>query len=115
MEKVAFQGIEVDGCVGCKGLFFDALEREHLDALKGSEAIDIGPRHAENRKEVVRINCPACHTRMIRMVDHAQPHIWFESCPVCYGMFFDAGEFRDHKEHHVLGFFRELFARQERK
>jgi hypothetical protein len=32
------------------------------------------------------------------MVDPAQPDIWFESCPVCHGTFFDAGEFRDWKD-----------------
>ena len=32
------------------------------------------------------------------MTDHNQPHIKFESCTVCYGVFFDAGEFRDYKE-----------------
>jgi hypothetical protein len=35
---------------------------------------------------------------MIQMTDHKQPHIKYESCTVCYGVFFDAGEFRDYKE-----------------
>ena len=29
-------------------------------------------------------------------------HIKYESCPICYGTFFDAGEFRDLKENSVL-------------
>jgi Zn-finger nucleic acid-binding protein len=115
MEKVTYQNIEVDRCINCKGLWFDMLEREHLDDLKGSEAIDIGPAHKEPRDEVVRINCPVCHTPMIRMVDLNHPSIWYESCKVCYGLFYDAGEFREHKEHHVLGFFKDLFARTERR
>jgi Zn-finger nucleic acid-binding protein len=115
MEKVTFQNIEVDRCINCKGLWFDMLEREHLDELKGSESIDIGPAHKEARDEVVRINCPVCHTPMIRMVDLNNPSIWYESCKVCYGVFYDAGEFREHKEHHVLGFFKDLFNRTERK
>ena len=35
---------------------------------------------------------------MLRMVDPRQPHIWFESCPVCHGRFYDAGEYRDFAE-----------------
>jgi len=31
-----------------------------------------------------------------------QFHIKYESCPICYGTFFDAGEFRDLKENSVL-------------
>ena len=79
-----------------------------------SEAIDIGPAHVERRDEVVRINCPVCHTPMIRMVDLKNPNIWYESCKVCYGVFYDAGEFREHKEHHVMGFFRDAFHGKER-
>jgi Zn-finger nucleic acid-binding protein len=32
------------------------------------------------------------------MVDKAQPSLWFESCPLCFGVFFDAGEFSDFRE-----------------
>ena len=48
------------------------------------------------------------------MVDRAQPHIWYEACTRCYGVFFDAGEFRDYKETSVLDFFRDLFAKERR-
>jgi len=115
MEKVKFQNIEIDRCTKCLGLWFDMLEREHLDELKGSETIDIGPVHKENKMEVVRINCPKCHTPMIRMVDMKNPDIWYEACKVCYGVFYDSGEYREHKEHHVFGFFGDLFNRRERK
>ena len=64
MEKVIFQDIEVDRCIACRGLWLDMLEREQLDALSGSESIDIGPPHNEDRDKVVRINCPVCHTPM---------------------------------------------------
>ncbi|MEO2182119.1 MAG: zf-TFIIB domain-containing protein, partial [bacterium] len=32
----------------------------------------------------------------------------FEACPVCYGTFFDAGEFQDLKEHTVLERFNQM-------
>lgn len=112
METVTFQDITIDRCTACKGLWFDALEKEHLDLLQGADSIDTGPAHVENRDEVVRISCPVCHEPMIRMVDLQQPHIWYESCPVCYGVFFDAGEFREHKERSVFGFFHDLFHRE---
>ena len=47
---------------------------------------------------LMSINCPKCTTRMIRMVDAKQSHIWFEHCGSCFGYFFDAGELRDLKE-----------------
>ena len=35
---------------------------------------------------------------MFQMVVAGQPHIAYESCGVCHGVFFDAGEFRDFRE-----------------
>lgn len=113
MDKVFHEAIEVNRCTGCEGLWFDMLEEEHLKAIQGSEEIDIGdPKVGKSFDTVERIACPLCHTRMVRMVDAQQPHIRYESCPVCYGVFFDAGEFRDYKQETVLDFFRALFAKE---
>jgi hypothetical protein len=49
---------------------------------------------------------------MIRMVDARQPHIWLESCKVCSGVFFDAGEFTDSKDHGLIDRLRALFPRE---
>ncbi len=111
MEKVQYESIEVDRCTDCKGIWFDMLEQEHLKAIEGSEEIDIGDPEVGKQTNIVdQITCPVCKSRMIRMVDGRQPHIWFESCTVCYGMFFDAGEFRDYKQESILDFFRDLFS-----
>ena len=45
---------------------------------------------------------------MLAMVDKDQYHIKFEACPVCYGTFFDAGEFQDLNEHTVLERFNQM-------
>jgi Zn-finger nucleic acid-binding protein len=121
MEKLAFAGTTVDRCVSCKGLWFDASEREHLKDLEGSEAIDNGtaakappppPPPAVPSGPAGKILCPVCRTPMIAMTDHLQPHLKFESCTVCYGVFFDAGEFRDYKELTIAETVRSLFKRQ---
>lgn len=114
MERVVLGGDAVDRCVGCKGLFFTAEAHEHLLQTRGAEAIDTGAKYDEPRDKVVRIDCPACHTRMIRMVDRDQPHIWYESCPVCFGVFMDAGEFREQKARPLLNLVRDMFHHQER-
>ena len=38
--------------------------------------------------------------------------IVYEACTVCNGVFFDAGEFRDYKEHTIIDFFRDLLAKE---
>jgi Zn-finger nucleic acid-binding protein len=113
MEAVVYESIEVNRCTNCKGLWFDLREQEHLKALEGSESIDVGTlEEGVAYNEVGRIECSICHTPMIRMVDAEQPHIWYESCPTCYGVFFDAGEFRDYKERTILDFFKDLMAKE---
>ena len=112
MEKVTHAEIEVDRCTDCKGLWFDMLEHEHLKAVEGSEAIDIGdPKAGKDHDVIARIDCPVCRTQMIRMVDKDQPHIRYEACTTCYGVYFDAGEFRDYKEETILDFFKDLLAK----
>ena len=103
LEKILFGEIEVDWCLECKGLWFDMLEKEDLVVIEGSEAIDIGSEQVSEKYRNLRdIRCPQCTVKMLPMVDKDQFHIKYESCPICYGTFFDAGEFRDLKEHSVL-------------
>lgn len=112
MEKVTVEAIEVDRCTKCRGLWFDMLEHEHLKAIKDSESIDIGEAAlGKEYDKIERIDCPVCHSQMIRMVDSKQPHIRYEACTSCYGVFFDAGEFRDYKHETVIDFFKGLFAK----
>jgi Zn-finger nucleic acid-binding protein len=109
MVEVSFHGITVERCTSCQGLWFDEFKKEELEKLHGAEALDIGAA-AVGRvfNKVDMIDCPHCGTRMIRMVDLKQPHIWFEHCKLCGGSFFDAGEFRDLKSHSLADFFRGL-------
>ncbi len=96
MAAVKVGIVEVDRCTSCGGMWFDSLEEEWLKTPADAAALDVGdPAVGETLNAQGRIDCPKCHTRTIRMVDVEQPHIWFESCKVCYGRFFDAGEFRD--------------------
>ena len=109
MEKVEYNAIEVDRCTNCKGIWFDMLEAEQLKEMRGSEKIDIGDQEiGEKYNKIDKVNCPKCNTLMAKMVDNNQPHIWYESCDICYGMFFDAGEFRDYNEENILDFFKDI-------
>lgn len=121
MHLIEYGGISVDRCSQCNGLWFDMLEHEHLKALEGSESIDIedprgalGKQGAKVKDDRIPIDCPVCSIPLLRMVDREQPHIWYEACATCFGVFFDAGEFRDFKEKTVLDFFRDLLAKERR-
>jgi Zn-finger nucleic acid-binding protein len=112
-EKVKYGSIEVDRCLGCKGIWFDMLEAEDLKKVKGAEAIDIpDPKIRKKYNKMGDINCPKCARKMIKMVDIDQSHIWFEKCPRCYGVWFDAGEFTDYKEEDKLDKIKDFLTRE---
>lgn len=112
METVEFSAIQVDRCTQCHGLFFDRREADRLKVTKGSEAIDIGDVEVGRTHSVNdRIRCPRDTTRMVPIVDTQQPHIHIETCPVCNGMFFDAGEFTDWKSESFLDTLKHWFSR----
>ena len=112
MTPVRFAGTEVDRCSSCGGLWFDMLEHEDLRPLAGADSIDSGdPSLGARFDNVGLVRCPVDAQPMVRMVDRAQPSLWFESCPLCFGVFFDAGEFTNFREENV----RNLFVRRRRQ
>ncbi|MBN1818707.1 MAG: zf-TFIIB domain-containing protein [Sedimentisphaerales bacterium] len=116
MESVQYEDIEVDRCTSCEGIWFDMLEADKLRTMSGSEAIDTGdPKLGREYDDIHNVICPKCQTQMIHMVDRRKPYIQYEACTVCYGLFFDAGEFRQFKHQTVLDFFRNLSARSRKK
>ena len=109
MEQLIYDGIEVDRCTFCKGLFFDAGEKEVLRNSKAAATIDTGDTGRGGHTNAIdRCFCPRCAAGMVRMVDVRQSHIWFEQCSSCGGSFFDAGEFTDLSKHTISDFFRRL-------
>jgi uncharacterized protein len=114
MEKVTYEGVEVDRCTGCQGVWFDFREQQQLKNVKGAAAgIDVGdPAAGQKMNEVGKINCPRDGVLLTRMVDLKQPHIWYEACPHCYGVFFDAGEFKDYSRKTLVESVRDLFVKE---
>lgn len=111
METIGYEGISIDRCTDCKGLWFDALEHERLLEMRGSESLDNGhPRLGKKGNKIEKITCPKCTgALMVEMVDMHQPHIWYEKCHICGGAYFDAGEFTDLKEKSLSDIFKRLF------
>jgi Zn-finger nucleic acid-binding protein len=105
MKTAAVGAVEIDRCSGCNGLWLDALEKEAL--LQNRSAARAADTSAPAKGSAGKVAapdgkaktlCPRDHSLLIHMVDHRQPHIGFESCKVCGGVFLDAGELRDLSE-----------------
>lgn len=103
-EVLDVDGVEVDRCTDCRGIWFDLGEEENLRRARGSESIDDGDaRVGRLYDSATKIDCPRDGTPMRSLHDLTQTHIRYEACPECMGAFFDAGEFADFKnEDHNL-------------
>jgi Zn-finger nucleic acid-binding protein len=96
MRAITHDGIEVNRCMSCDGIWFDLREHEHLKNTPSPEDIDPGDPEAGRELDEVRdINCPRCGVKMVKLAFPEQPHIRYELCATCGGAFLDAGEFRD--------------------
>jgi len=64
-----------------------------------SEMLDRGDSSLGKKYDHIdNVKCPECDdVQMNKVADEKQTHIWYETCPECEGMFFDAGEFSDLK------------------
>ena len=109
METLEYEGVEVDRCTSCKGIWFDVGESDSLRNKDAAAAIDTGdPLRGQQTNEIVRYRCPRCGGGMMRMVDPQRAHIWYEECTSCRGSFFDAGEFADLTQDTVSDFFKRV-------
>lgn len=94
MQATEFQGVEVDRCSNCHGIWFDAGERDWLLGEDAARALDTGdPDVGARTNQIVRYRCPRCDGGMLRKQDHGHSALQYEECTSCRGSFFDAGEF----------------------
>ena len=108
MEELTHEGVAIDRCTHCKGMWFDADEAHRLKDLKDGHLLDIGdPKDGWKWDSHADIKCPHCGKQMEKASDSKQKHIWYEVCPD-HGMFMDAGEFKDFKFESLLDRFRSL-------
>jgi PAT family beta-lactamase induction signal transducer AmpG len=107
MEQVEYEGVEIDRCKYCKGIWFDAGEREALRDNEAAIAVDTGAaKVGKEANNFDNYSCPRCGGVMVRVVDWHQTHIWYEECSSCSGSFFDAGEFVDLTQHTISDVFK---------
>ena len=100
MMRKAVGDVEVDHCASCGGVWLDVMEKERLLESGAAAKADLRSPAGVSRKphEDKVLTCPRDKSRLIRMTDLKQHHIHFESCTVCGGLFFDAGELKDLSE-----------------
>lgn len=108
METASYDGITIDRCTLCQGLWFDGDEAQQLKNMPGSEVLDEGsPKKGRHYDRLGEIRCPHCDRPMEKTAHWKQTHVWYEICRD-HGIFMDAGEFNDFKNDSPLDILRSL-------
>ncbi|MGI9201152.1 MAG: MFS transporter, partial [Woeseiaceae bacterium] len=115
MVQVAIDGVEIDRCSTCHGLWFDEGELSQMRSKEAAVVLDVGDvATGKQQNEIENYRCPRCAGPMNRLVDPQQTHIWFEQCGTCRGSFFDAGELTDLANVTVSDFFKRFVTPERR-
>jgi Zn-finger nucleic acid-binding protein/predicted MFS family arabinose efflux permease len=93
MQQIDYDGIEVDRCTICNGIWFDAGEIDLLRNEAAAAAIDTGDASVGKQSDALdSYQCPRCNGEMKKVVDPKQSHVCYEVCNSCDGTYLDAGE-----------------------
>jgi Zn-finger nucleic acid-binding protein len=86
-------GVELDVCVQCHGLWLDAGELALL-AEKMGRRLEAGGQAGLVKAEVEESTrpCPRCDKRMHKAWLGNRPRVLLDTCPAGHGLWFDAGE-----------------------
>ncbi len=89
------EGVEIDRCPQCNGIWLDALELErlleaHPKSLLGEDRVFA---KADSGTSGAQLKCPRCEgATLIKLNSRLSPGTILDSCTVCYGNWLDAGE-----------------------
>ena len=126
MIVVEYKNIEVDYCLTCQGVWFDADELELLLKTMNLDTPELLLSHLLSQEEIEteekKRRCPICRRKMKKTTIGDHPKILIDACIRRDGLWFDGGEVQqlvkelDRKKpageehhHHVINFLGEVF------
>lgn len=91
MGPATFEGVEIDRCPRCEGIFFDKGELEHMMQSRAAEGLDRAEFTVLSDKHDMMVGrCQRCDVEMQPCVGPAKLRI--DRCPKCGGIYLDQGE-----------------------
>ena len=101
LQAVNIEGVEVDKCNNCSGIWFDIGE---LSAILNKMDISVLKNKVDNNTghDELDAECPRCEegTKLMRIESDANPDIHIDICLKCYGQWLDGGELEAIRKNH---------------
>ncbi len=94
LEIIDIDGIKIDVCGSCRGIFLDRYELNRLKALdNGNEKLKAAGGGAEIKPDTGhKINCIRCQSPMQTINFSYSSGIFIDHCPACDSVWLDNGE-----------------------
>ena len=93
LAEFKVEGVAVDRCSSCDGIWFDAQELSELlsEAARQVASLRRGSVHEE--LDGKRGSCPRDTAEILRVYSAADKTVILDACPQCLGIWLDGGEF----------------------
>jgi Zn-finger nucleic acid-binding protein len=96
MIVVEHERIELDYCVQCHGVWFDAGELELMLKSLGLDAAEFSMAGImvlqEEETDEKKRKCPLCRKKMKKVIIGREPEVLIDACTEGEGLWFDGGE-----------------------
>jgi uncharacterized protein len=90
MQTVFYEGVAIQLCMGCKGIFLSEKKLAMIEASREIEIPEDTP-HSRRKYEVLR-NCPKCESQMKKVKHGKIRKTMIDYCTDCTGIWLDKGE-----------------------
>ena len=112
-----WQGVEIDMCASCGGVWLDAGELEFIGEKAGADTGDLtGMLERARRGDLTKRPCPRCGRKLRALHACEDEPVELDHCPRGHGIWFDRGELQSFvgacgtgEEGAVARFFADLF------
>jgi Zn-finger nucleic acid-binding protein len=93
LNQFAVQGVRVDRCASCSGIWFDARELTQLLAEDGQRVASLRRGSAKDEAGGKKGICPRDAAELLRVFSAIDRSVILDACPECHGIWLDGGEF----------------------
>ena len=93
LNEFLVQGVTVDRCSSCTGIWFDAQELSELLAEDARHVASLRRGNISDEAGGQKGFCPRDASRLLRVYNAIDRSVILDACAVCRGIWLDGGEF----------------------
>jgi Zn-finger nucleic acid-binding protein len=93
LREVKVEGVAVDRCSSCNGIWFDAQELSELLAEDAKRVAALRRGSVDEFTDIKKGRCPRDSAELLRIYSAIDRSVTLDACADCHGIWLDGGEF----------------------